>query len=167
MIKLLNKFRSFFRHDIFEVDVPYPMLIMNYSFGNVPMSTLDELFKDGRVISRFIEAEVAERFEGLRLAESTNANGYDIVGRGGKKLEVKTFTKGGCKFVPSYMVGSGRKIDAEKARKETVAKYLCLADVTEFPYVSVVFKRFDDVWEQYPKGSISPNKREELFGTQS
>lgn len=166
MIKLLNKFRGFFRHDVFELDTVYPMLIMNYSFGNVPTATLDELFKDGRVISRFIEAEVAERFSGLRLAESTNANGYDIVGRGGNKLEVKTFTKGGCKFVPSYMVGSGRKIDAEKARKETVAKYLCLADVTQFPYVSVVFKKFDDVWEDYPKGSISPKQREKLFATE-
>ena len=164
MIELLRKWLGYSKLDIFDLDTPYPLLITNYSFGRIPQEALDELFKDGRVVSRFVEAEVAERFSGLRLAESSNANGYDLVGRGGKKLEVKTFTKGGCKFVPSYMVGSGRKLDAEKAKKETVAKYLCLADVTDFPFITIVFKRFDNIWRDYPNGSIPPSQRAKLFG---
>jgi len=165
MIAFLQKW--FKRHpklDVFELDKTYPIIIDNYSFGRCSSEALSELFRDGRVASRFIELEVAERFSGLRGAESSNAKGYDMVGRGGQKLEVKTFTKSGCKFVPSYMVGSGRKMDAKKAKKETVAKYLCIADITDFPNVNLVFKKFDDVWRDYPKGSIAYNKREDLFG---
>lgn len=163
MKKLIQRWFNRQKLDVFDLDKTYEIIIDNYAFGRCSSETLSELFKDGRVASRFIEAEVTERFSGLRLAESSNAQGYDVVGRGGSKMEVKTFTRGGCKFVPSYMVGSGRKMDAEKAKKETVAKYLCIADITEFPSVNIVFKKFSDIWNEYPKGSIAYNKRGDLF----
>jgi hypothetical protein len=167
MIAFLQKW--FNRHpklDVFELDTTYPIIIDNYAFGRCSSDALSELFRDGRVASRFIELEVLERFSGLRGAESSNAKGYDMVGRGGQKLEVKTFTKGGCKFVPSYMVGSGRKMDVKKAKKETVAKYLCIADITDFPHVNLVFKLFADVWSEYPNGVITYKNKQKLFATE-
>lgn len=45
---------------------------------------------------------------GGRLARS-EGDDYDVLDRHGRKWEVRSVSKGGICFCPSYMVGSGRR----------------------------------------------------------
>jgi len=92
-------------------------------------------FKDGRrasfIIERLLNHEV---FHG-RLPPNEGTD-YDIIDNEGNKWEVKSLTKDGIYFCPSYMVGSGRSFD-EKGflRKLNDIKGYVVADITKFPNI--------------------------------
>jgi hypothetical protein len=69
-----------------------------------------EYLTDGRRVSFLPERRLSrEVFEGT-LAPSEGA-GYDLLDREGLKWEVRSVSKGGVYFCPSYMVGSGRSFE--------------------------------------------------------
>jgi len=100
-----------------------------------------EYFNDGRRVSFLIERRIIQQneFLGSVLAE-TEGKGYDIIDREGGKWEVRSITKGGIYFCPSYMVGSGRSFDEggflSKLESEDFKGYI-VADVVRFPRVPV------------------------------
>jgi len=67
-------------------------------------------FRDGRKVSFILERRFAYEVIKGRLAPSEGA-GYDLLDSTGGKWEVRSISKGGIYFCPSYMVGSGRKFD--------------------------------------------------------
>ena len=71
-----------------------------------------------------------------------------------KHDDEKTFTKGGCKFCPSNMLGQGRKFDEEKFREKTVKLVFCIVSNIAFPRIKIRFVRGADLIKLYPRGEI-------------
>jgi len=107
-----------------------------------------EYFTDGRRVSFMIERRLAKILGGT-LAPSEGAS-FDLLDSEGKKWEVRSLTKGGIYFCPSYMVGSGRAFEEKGFLKklQEIKGYL-ISDITKFPKV--------------PYWSISSEKIKELY----
>jgi hypothetical protein len=92
-------------------------------------------FTDGRRVSFLLERRIAyEVFQG-RLASSEGA-GYDLIDRQGDKWEVRSISKGGIYFCPSYMVGKGRSFDEDGflAKLNEIRGYV-VSDIEQFPSI--------------------------------
>lgn len=118
------------------------------SFDELPKDVINNMFKDGRVASKFIENILPIWFPEL---EFVDAKGYDHVNlETGRKLDAKCFTKGGLTFAPSVMIGAGRKIDESAVHEhaETIDYIAC--DVVDFPQVRIRFVKGSDLVKDYP-----------------
>lgn len=92
-------------------------------------------FTDGRRVSFIMERRIAYEVIGGTLAASEGA-GFDLFDKEGGKWEVRSITKGGVYFSPSYMVGSGRKFEEHGFlnKLDEIRGYV-LSDVQRFPDV--------------------------------
>lgn len=130
------------------------------SFGDLTEKDLYELFKDGRVASRFLEHSVPEWFPELTFVDQT---GYDHIDKQGVKFDLKGFTKLGSVYAPSNMIGAGRKINVTEMHSHAKTINYIFSDITEFPKVRLVFKKGRDVVTDYPSGKIKFKQRTVLF----
>ena len=96
-------------------------------------SDVIEYFTDGRRVSFICERKIRDQVGG-KLAKTEGA-GYDLL-QDQKKWEVRSITKGGTYFSPSFQVGSGRKFDEEGFLKklDEIEGYI-LCDILEFPKI--------------------------------
>ena len=128
-------------------------------------------FQDGRRCSFITERRIAKEFIGGRLADSEGA-AYDVFDQDGKKWEVRSLTRSGIYFCPSYMVGAGRKFDEAgfQAKLDEIKVYY-VARITTFPEVEVFKIDVEQVrkWhknkELGPSTKISKPKMEQLLTT--
>ena len=102
---------------IYEMNKTY-----NYKFEDVKFDNLDEVsllkaFMHGSTISRFIELWLARNYDKLMDSDTPEYDLWDFEKK--RKVEVKSFTKSGCRFMPSYMIGAGRKLDEEISKTLT------------------------------------------------
>ena len=127
-----------------------------FGFGNLEQSALINIYKDGRPFSHFIEPWLAINYPlihvtGCKKYDHTDINDENI------KYDQKTFTARGCKFMPSNMIGEGRKFDKdifeEKAKKLI---YIIVSNVN-FPEIKIKFVKGVDLIVDYPTGKI-PSK---------
>lgn len=130
--------------------------LVDYSFGNLPSQMIIDIFKDGRPFSHFIEKWLSLNFELIHIG---GCKAYDFVDENDEniKYDQKTFTIRGCKFMPSNMIGEGRKFDKEifetKAQNLT---YIIVSNVN-FPEIKIKFVKGTDLINTYPNGVI-PSK---------
>ena len=145
------QFNTTFHHSISEV-----------SFGTMHMKTLVELFQDGRIFSHFIERWLPMYYP---LIHTTGCKSYDHVDINNNEIlyEQKTFTKRGCNFCPSNMLGQGRLFDKvvfeEKAKKLI---YIIVSNVN-FPEIRIKFVRGEELVMQYPNGKINSKDIDKFF----
>ena len=94
-----------------------------------------EYFTDGRRVSFLLERRLAYEVVKGKLAQSEGA-GFDLLDSEGRKWEVRSITKGGIYFCPSYMVGSGRSFNelGFLAKLKEIEGYI-ISDVESFPNV--------------------------------
>ena len=94
-----------------------------------------EYFTDGRRVSFILERRLAYEVVKGKLAPSEGA-GYDLLDSQGRKWEVRSITRGGIYFCPSYMVGSGRSFNEPGflAKLREIEGYI-ISDVESFPNV--------------------------------
>lgn len=94
-----------------------------------------EYFTDGRRVSFILERRLSQEVIKGRLAPSEGA-GYDLMDAQGRKWEVRSITRGGIYFCPSYMVGSGRAFDNAGflAKLAEIEGYI-ISDVELFPNI--------------------------------
>ena len=134
--------------------ITYIHVIDNFSFGNIPQSTMIENYKDGRSFSHFIEPWLAENYANLMHVKGCKEYDYTAIDNENIKYDQKTFTKYGCKFMPSNMIGEGRtfnkEIFEEKAKKLI---YIIVSNIN-FPEIKVKFMRGIDLIVDYPTGTI-------------
>jgi hypothetical protein len=98
-------------------------------------SDVHEYFTDGRRVSFILERRLAYEVIKGKLAASEGA-GYDLIDPQGRKWEVRSVTKSGIYFCPSYMVGSGRSFDEPGfLRKLNEIEGYIISDVESFPNV--------------------------------
>lgn len=92
-------------------------------------------FTDGRRISFILERRIASEVLGGRLAPSEGA-GFDLYDADGGKWEVRSITRGGIYFCPSYMVGSGRSFNEPGfvQKLNDITGYI-VSDIELFPQV--------------------------------
>ncbi len=121
-----------------------------------------EYFTDGRRVSFILERRIAREVLKGKVAESEGAD-YDLTDASGDKWEVRSITRGGVYFCPSYMVGSGRSFAAAGflAKLDEIKGYI-LADVEMFPNVSFYVVSAREVrawWETRRLGSTTKVSR--------
>ncbi len=132
-------------------------------------SEVKEYFTDGRRVSFVLERRISREIVGGKLSASEGA-AYDLLDSDGGKWEVRSLTRGGIYFCPSYMVGSGRKFDEPGFLKklEEIEGYI-VSDVELFPEVPVWVIAKEDVLEWWTSGhlgtgtKISRAKAHQLF----
>ena len=127
--------------------------IENLGFGNLEQSVIINIFTDGRPFAHFIERWLEINYPlkyvpGCKKYDHTDINDENI------KYDQKTFTEGGCRFMPSNMIGQGRKFDKkifdEKAKKLI---YIIISNI-EFPEIKIKFVKGIDLIVDYPTGNI-------------
>ena len=139
-----------------------------FSFGNLSADMLIEIYKDGRVASHLLERQLVSWFPELRHIKG--CEDHDHVNRLDENIQydAKNFTtSGGCKFLPSSMIGTGRKFNEERFLYKTQKMNYIICDIVDFPKINVIFKRGSDLSEQYPNGCIGKGKRKELFSAEA
>jgi len=122
-----------------------------------------EYFTDGRRVSFLLERRIAREVIKGTLAPSEGA-GFDLIDPSGKKWEVRSVTRGGIYFCPSYMVGSGRAFDEPGflRKLEEIEGYI-VSDVESFPNIPFWIIHRDVVlkwWQQRLLGSATKISRE-------
>ena len=118
---------------------------------SLKLSTADvtSYFTDGRRVSFLLERRLAyEVFRG-KLAPSEGA-GFDLLDAQNNKWEVRSITKGGIYFCPSYMVGSGRTFN-EKGFLEKLSDVegYVISDIEQFPHIPFWKLKKDQVTSWY------------------
>ena len=121
-------------------------------------------FTDGRRVSFIIERRLAYEIIHGKLAANEGA-GYDLIDSSGDKWEVRSISRDGIYFCPSYMVGSGRQFNEEGFLKKLAEiKGYIVADITQFPKIPFWIIPKEDVTDWWEKGllgsttKISKNK---------
>lgn len=131
------------------------------SFGNLPKETINEMFKDGRVASKFLENHLPIWFPDLKFVD---AHGFDHVRISNERmLDAKCFTKSGLTYAPSNMLGGGRKIVNEVAHQHANEIDYIACDIIDFPSIKVRFVTGSDLVAKYPTCKIKPSQRNEFF----
>lgn len=145
-----------------ELNKTYNFTVDNVSFGDIPPERIPTFFQDGRVAAFLLEEQLTHWFPELTRIEGNKD--HDHIDRKGRKYDAKGFTKGGLRFMPSSMIGIGRKLDNEVARKKAAGLIYICCDIVEFPKVRVKFIYGKDLIQEYPKCEVKPRHREVLFG---
>jgi hypothetical protein len=127
--------------------------IDDYSFGGLSPETIVDLFKDGRIFSHFIEKWLAANYPLIHIA---GCKDHDFVDAGDTNIhyDQKTFTKGGCRYCESSMIGIGRKFDLEKFQEKAKNMIYIIVSNIDFPHIRVKIVRGSDLMLKYPKGVI-------------
>ena len=127
--------------------------IESYTFGNLPDEMCKEIWKDGRPFSHFIEVWIGNNYP---LTHIKGCKKYDFIDNNNPEIlyDEKTFTKKGCSFCPSNMLGQGRKFDKEIFEEKTKKLIFCIVSNIEFPTIKIRFIKGVELLIKYPNGKI-------------
>jgi hypothetical protein len=136
------------------------------SWGDIPIKTVYELCKDGRVSSKFLEHHIPIWFPELKFVDK---KGFDHIRVDDHqiKFDLKSFTKSGSSWLPSSMIGVGRTVNLEEASAHANTIDYIFTDVTEFPIVRMQIWKGADLVDRFPKGKIKHKQIDELFNGHS
>lgn len=89
---------------IIQLNKTFVHHLADFSFGNLPKSTIIDTFKDGRAFAHFIEPWLAINYPLIHIKGCKN---HDFIDEKDEniKYDQKTFTERGCNFTPSNMIG--------------------------------------------------------------
>jgi hypothetical protein len=120
----------------------------------ISVEDVRKYFTDGRRISFLLERRIAFEVLGGSLAPSEGA-GYDVLDIDNKKWEVRSVSKDGIYFCPSYMVGSGRSFEENGFyyKLQEIAGYI-VSDIERFPSIPYWIIPTKTVQEWWHKGQI-------------
>ena len=144
----------------YELNKTYSFMLDNISFDNVPNNLLIELFKDGRHASHILELWIVNNFDNI---SKYNTKDHDFIYDKNNFMEAKNFTKNGAKFMPSRMLGVGRKYIEEEAHKVINSNIYVITDINDMPDIHIRFVKGSELLKEYPKAIIPFKKREEFF----
>jgi hypothetical protein len=101
----------------------------------ISVEDVREYFTDGRRVSFLLERRICREVVRGKLAPTEGA-GYDIVDKNGGRWEVRSISKDGVYFSPSYMVGSGRHFEEKGflSKLSEIEGYI-LSDIESFPEI--------------------------------
>jgi hypothetical protein len=137
-------------------------IIENLSFGNLSQSAIIDIYKDGRPFSHLIEPWLAINYPLIHVMGCKKYDHTDIDDEN-VKYDQKTFTKGGCKFMPSNMIGEGRKFDKEIFEEKAKKLIYIIVGNINFPEIKIKFVRGIDLIVDYPDGKIPSKDFDKFF----
>ena len=141
-------------------DETYTFEIPNVSFGDLSREETHEVLRDGRFAAPFLERQLTKCFPELTHVKGNKD--HDHINDRAEKFDAKNFTHNGLKFMPSKMIGVGRKVDIQEVKKKaSKLTYIC-CDIIDFPRVRVRFVEGSKLIEQFPSAVI-PRKDREVF----
>jgi len=144
-----------------ELNKTYKFDIPVFSFGDLSREEMIEVLQDGRHNSPFLERQLTKWFP--KLTHVPGNKGHDHYDEDGVLYDAKNFTKNGLKYMPSSMLGTGRKFDAEKAHAHAEKLVYIVCDIFVFPSVRVRFTHGTDLKDIYPDCKIPFSGREAYF----
>ena len=145
-----------------EFNKVYTYTLQNYKIDCLTDEECIDIFKDGRAFSHVIEPWLSKKFplihiNGCRQYDFVDGNDENI------KYDEKTFTKRGCRYMPSNMIGQGREFDEEIfIKKASKLKYIIVSNV-KFPEIKIKFVNGNDLLKKYPNGNIPIKHHDEFF----
>ena len=139
-----------------ELNKTFNHTIENYKFGNIPDIICLKKWKDGRGFAHFIEPWLAVNYP---LTYIEGCKKYDFIDKNFPEIlyDEKTFTKRGCIFRPSNMVGQGRTFNKQLFEEKTKNLVFCIVSNIDFPNIKVRFVKGTELLIKYPTGKI-PSK---------
>ena len=145
-----------------ELNKTFEHTISNYGFGNLPDEVCKEHWTDGRPFSHFIEAWIAENYQ---LEHIKGCKKYDFTDKKYPKIlyDEKTFTRGGCRFCPSNMIGQGRAFNQTIFEEKSKKLIFCIVSNINFPNIKIRFVKGEELLMKYPKGKIPLKDEIEFF----
>lgn len=136
----------------------------------ISVEDVREYFTDGRRASFILERRIAKEILKGNLAPTEGA-GFDIIDSNGGRWEVRSISRRGIYFCPSYMKGSGRSFNEEDfLNKLLELKGYIIADIESFPQVPCWIISAEQVrnwWDERRLGTtteIAHNKALRLIG---
>ena len=137
-------------------------VIENIAFGSLSPEILTKLFKDGRIFSHFAEQIIAQDFS---LTHVTGCKGHDLVEPTdiNIKYEQKTFTEGGCNFMPSNMIGQGGQFDKAVFTEKSKNLIYAIVSNIKFPEIKIRFVKGEELAQKYPSGKIPLKDHDNFF----
>ena len=146
------------------MDHTYKFTLDMPTFPGLSPEEVCEIFHDGRQFAAFIERWLPKAFPELSHVNGCKDHDHVNVSDETIKYDQKTFTKGGCKYMPSSMIGTGRQFD-EAAFQEQANKliYIIVSNI-DFPEIEVRFVCGTDLLITHPKGTIPLKDRVKFFG---
>ena len=144
------------------LDVTFTHTIENFAFDGFSLESLTRIFKDGRVLSHFIEVWIENRYP---IKHISGCKKYDFIDNTypSTKYDEKTFTNNGCKFYPSNMIGEGRKFNKYIFEKKAKKLIYCIVSNINFPEIKLKFVRGITLIKLYPNGVIPLNDYIKFF----
>jgi len=136
--------------------------ISSFTFDILTPAVLAELFGDGRIFSHFMERILAQDYG---LTHVTGCKGHDLICASNPdiKYEQKTFTKNGCKFMPSNMIGQGRSFDKKVFDEKSKNLIYIIVSNVKFPDLKIRFIKGSELAIQYPNGIIVSSEHDKFF----
>lgn len=136
-----------------ELNKTFTHNLVNFGFDILQDGECIEIFKDGRVFAHFIEKWISKTYPlnhvpGCKSHDFTDKNFPEIL------YDEKTFTKGGCSFCPSNMLGQGRKFDKVIFEEKTKKLIFCIVSNIDFPNIKIRFVKGEELIHEYPNGKI-------------
>ena len=118
-----------------------------------------EYFTDGRRVSFILERRIAREVLHGTLAPTEGA-GFDLLDERGGRWEVRSISRGGIYFCPSYMVGSGRSFSEKGflAKLSEIQGYI-IADIESFPNVPFWILTSDQIRAWWDAGELGTNSK--------
>jgi hypothetical protein len=121
-----------------------------------------EYFTDGRRVSFILERRIAYEVLKGRLSPSEGA-GFDVYDSEDGKWEVRSISKDGIYFCPSYMVGSGRHFELRGFlnKLSEVLGYI-VSDIEKFPsvpYWEISSAQVREWWDEGKLGTTTKISR--------
>lgn len=123
-------------------------------------------FTDGRRVSFVLERRLAHEVIKGKLAP-TEGTDFDLLDQTGGKWEVRSISKGGIYFCPSYMVGSGRSFE-EKGFLEKLSKIkgYIISDIDSFPNIPfwiITAQEVETWWKSKKLGTTTKITHEKML----
>jgi hypothetical protein len=134
--------------------------IESINFGNIPNQMLKDIFRDGRAFSHLIEPWLALNYP---LTHIKGCQKHDHVDNENAQYDQKTFTKRGCKFMPSNMIGEGRTFNKELFEEKASKLIYIIVSNIHFPEIKIKFVKGIDLIVDYPKGIIPSKDFDKFF----
>ena len=145
-----------------QLNTTFTHTLSNIGFDYLPQDVVNNIMKDGRVFSHLIEKWISleyplEHIEGCQAYDFIDGNFPET------KYDEKTFTKKGCSFCPSNMLGQGRKFDKDIFEEKTKKLVFCIVSNIDFPNIKIRFVKGSELLLKYPIGKIPSKDFIEFF----
>ena len=138
-------------------------VVEKFGFDILPEWNILEIFKDGRAFSHFIEPWLALKYPTLKHVKGCKKYDHTDTIDETIKYDQKTFTKGGCKFMPSNMIGEGRTFNEEIFKEKAKGLIYIIVSNINFPEIKVRFVKGVELIVDYPKGFIPLKDFDKFF----